>query len=333
MGKKRVAVIGDIFDEEIKRKKRSVKREQKAIREGKKIDSEKQTKVDEIKQIEQAKQDLAPEIKKDIDDLDLHKGKKKQQADHGKSAKVAGMKGGERVIDTSSDSIEELKRIRQKEKELEELKARASGETVVKTRSKKIRSSRYKQARNQVTDGKKYSIKDAVALIRKLNLTKFPATLELHINLTKQDAVNNQTVNLPHGIGQEKKVAVVSDALLKKLGEGVIDFDVLVASPKDMPKLVKHAKLLGPRGLMPNPKNGTIVDEPKKAVKSLASDSRLEIKVEKKAPLIHTVVGKLSMKDDQLQENIQSLLNTIGKKFIVRCYLSSTMSPSLRLEL
>lgn len=315
MGKKRVAVIGDVFEEELTRKKRAIKREQKAIRKGEKITSDEQTKVDEIKEIKQLK-------------------KQTHQDDKSKSAKVSGMKGGERVIDTSDQALEELQKIKQKEAELEQaLQSNDSQEPTKKHATKRIRSNKYKKGKKIISENQKYPIDKAIELLRKTDLTKFDSTIELHINLTKQEVFNNQVVEIPHGTGNNKKVAIVDDKILKQLDDNQIDFDILLAKPSDMSKLVKYAKILGPKGLMPNPKNGTIVEKPKDKVKEFSSDNRLELKIEKKAPLIHTVVGKLSMKDIQIIDNINKIIATVGKKFIQKAYLTTTMSPSVKLDI
>ena len=320
MGKKRVAVIGDVFDEEITRKKRSIQREQKKIRQGESVDE--QTSADELKKIADLKETKAIKQDKSVT------GKGQDQKE--KAAKVSGMKGGERVKDTTAESMAELERLKKKELELDQFAAEADGEAPVRQKKVKVRSQRYQIARKQVKDGYEYPVAEAVAMVRDLSLTRFPATVELHLNLIKQDIFSTQIVELPHGAGKEKRVAVVSDALLKKLEAGEADFDVLLATPKDMPKLVKYAKLLGPKGLMPNPKTGTIVDDPKKAVEKFSKDTRLELKMEKKVPLIHTVAGKLSMKDDQLEKNVAVIVGAVGKKNIKRIYLTATMSPSVR---
>ncbi len=308
MGKKRVAVLGDILEEETTRTKRAVQREQKAIRQGKKVSTDEQVKIETIK------------ITKE---------------DKAKSAKVSGMKGGERVVDTATESLEELERLQAKQQQIEQLAPDASAPSATPAikKQKRVRSNRYKQARMQVSDGKNYSLNEALDLLRKLNLTKFPATVEIHLNLIKQEAFTGQPVELPYGVGKSKKVAIFNDQLVSQLDQGTIDFDVLLASPQDMPKLVKYAKLLGPRGLMPNPKSGTIVSNPQAAASKFSADSRIHLKVEKKSPLIHTIAGKLSMKDDQLTANITTILNTVGKKNIQRAFLTTTMSPSVRLDL
>src|SRR3989344_3139025 len=303
MGKKRVSVIGDIDFEEQARNKRTIQREQKAIRKGKKIKAEEQT-ISE------------PDIKRTSDEKI-------------KSAKVAGMKGGERVVDTTSESLEELERLKQKQQTVDQLSTPTSA---TPAKPKRIRSKRYQQAKYQLIDGKSYPIHEALNLLRKLNLTKFPASIEIHLNLIKQDAFTNQILDLPHGIGKTKKVAIVNQSLIDQLSQGQIDFDILLATKSDMPQLIKYAKLLGPKGLMPNPKAGTIVDDPKKSISKFTTANRLELKIEKKAPLIHAVIGKLNMENTQLEENLFTIIQTVGTKNIRKAFLTTSMSPSIKLD-
>jgi large subunit ribosomal protein L1 len=115
------------------------------------------------------------------------------------------------------------------------------------------------------------------------------------------------------------------------LEAGKVEFDVLLATPDMMPKLVKFARLLGPKGLMPNPKNGTVIKSAKDADKFSAST--LNIKTEKKAPLIHTTVGKVSMDEKQLAENAQAIISAIGSRKIRKAYLSATMTPSVKVAI
>ena len=106
----------------------------------------------------------------------------------------------------------------------------------------------------------------------------------------------------------------------------------MIATPEMMPKLVPFARLLGPKGLMPNPKNGTLVNDPKKATSF--STATVTLKTEKEAPLIHTVVGKNSQKDEEIVGNVEAILKVFGgSKQIVRAFVKSTMSPSVKLQL
>jgi len=145
----------------------------------------------------------------------------------------------------------------------------------------------------------------------------------------KQGLVVN--VTLPHSAGKEKKIEVASDETIKKLESGKVDFDLLLSTADFMPKLVKFAKILGPKGLMPNPKNGTIIKTESDAKKF--SGNTKTIKTEKEAPLIHTSFGKFSQKDSELIENANAILKAIDKKQIVRAFMKSTMSPSIKLQI
>jgi large subunit ribosomal protein L1 len=298
MGKKRVAVLGDVFSEEVTRKKKDIKRQQKALRHGQKIEEQ-------------------------IKETSL------------KSVKAPGMKGGERTINASGDALEELERVQAKQQQVAvqtQIEATTS-EASTRERRAHARSSKYQsyRAKHHRTDTQ--PLNQALEYIRESNLAKFTASLELHLNLIKKHTVSNQTVDLPHGTGKTKKVAVLNDQVLKDIEAGKLDFDVLLASPDQMKDLVKHARVLGPRGLMPNPKNGTVTPDPTATAQQFASASRLELKIERKAPLLHAVIGKLDMTDDQLSENLSSVITSIGKKHIQTAYLCSTMSPSIRVDL
>src|SRR3989344_2309109 len=119
---------------------------------------------------------------------------------------------------------------------------------------------------------------------------------------------------------------------LAKLNAGTIDFDVLVAEPTMMPKLAKFAKLLGPKGLMPNPKTGTISADPQATAKKLAGGA-VRFKSENKAPLIHLVVGKLSFKEEALTANVTAAIKAIQTKNLTSLYLTASMYPSIKLSL
>lgn len=197
-----------------------------------------------------------------------------------------------------------------------------------KERVKHGRSKRYQEAKKLVDKTHQYSTKEAVKLLKKVSTVKFDASVELHLNLST-DKLSGE-LELPHGSGKTQKVEIANDKTIAKLNDGVIDFDVLIAEPKMMPKLAKYAKLLGPKGLMPNPKSGTISDQPEAIAKKLA-EGTTRYKSEPKAPLMHLVIGKLSFKDNQLEENIEKTLKTILPSNITSAFICSSMSPSVRL--
>ncbi len=245
---------------------------------------------------------------------------KHQKAHKGEEEKIhmSGLKGGQRVKMVGSE-VENP----------EESQAKEISETK-KVIKEKVRSKKYQESKTKISSGKTYSLKDAVKLVKETSYSKFDGTMELHMVVKKTGTSANLT--LPHSAGKEKKIEIADDATIEKLKKGTIDFDILVATPEIMPKLVPFAKILGPKGLMPNPKNGTLISDPKK-LKSFSAAS-VTIKTEKEAPLIHTVVGKNSQADGEIVENIEVIFKALGgSKQIVKAYLKSTMSPSVKLQL
>ncbi len=180
---------------------------------------------------------------------------------------------------------------------------KTSSASVVKkvTNAGSKRSEKYQAIAKLVDITKIYPLSEALELLPKLHLSKFDETVELHIN-THQTGISGNTT-LPHGTGKQIKVAILApntdqkaaDALLKQIESGTLLFDVLIATPDAMPKLAKVARVLGPRGLMPNPKNGTITTKPDEAAKQFAG-GQINFKTESKTPVIHLSVGKLSFK-------------------------------------
>ncbi len=269
MGKKAVAIIGSVNEEELK-KKAAEKLHQKKLRQGK----------------------------------------------------------GERVVDTTAESLAELEVVEKKLQESQNLQPQEPTSKTSSFKKSRVRSKPYQAAKSKVGVSKVYTISDAIKLLRDISLTKFDATVELHLVLKEKGAPKE--VELPHSTGKTRRVAIADEATVAKIESGKIDFDVLYASPNQMGKLVKFAKVLGPKGLMPNPKNGTVVADPTSAIKKL-SDKSVVLKTEKEAPLIHTIVGKLSASDQQLTANIKAILDAFEGK-LVKVVLKSTMSPAIKIQ-
>jgi len=192
----------------------------------------------------------------------------------------------------------------------------------------RIRSQKYRNSVGKINKNQEYTLSDAISLVKESSYSKFDGTIELHIVIRKEGFSAN--VTLPHAFGKQKRVEVADDKTIDKLKAGKIEFDVLLATPDMMPKLVAFARLLGPRGLMPNPKNGTIIKSAKDA--DSFSTAGTVIKTEKSAPVIHLGVGKVSQSDKELGENIEVVLNAINKKQIQKMNLSATMSPSVKVK-
>lgn len=245
------------------------------------------------------------------------KRERQEAARKKKGVKVPGLKGGERVVAVEAEVVVK--------KESEEL---ASPEAAAR-REPKVYGKKYKDASQKIDKSKFYPVKESIKLVKETSYSKFDGTLELHV-LVKKKGLNTQ-VTLPFSTGKEKKIEVASETTIKKLKGGKIDFDVLLTTREMMPKLVPFAKILGPKGLMPNPKNGTII-KTKADIKKFSGNS-LTIKTEKKAPVIHTRVGKVSQKSSELEENTKAIIEAIGSKQILRAHLAPTMGPSVKLQI
>jgi large subunit ribosomal protein L1 len=223
-------------------------------------------------------------------------------------------------------------------------------------------SKRYRKALEATDPDKAYPLKAAVAVLAKFPKAKFNETVDLALRLgvdpKQSDQMVRGTVPLPHGSGKTVRVLVfaksgaAADAaraagaefvgfedMVKKCQEGWSDFDVAIATPEAMAEVRKLGKVLGPRGLMPNPKTGTVTDDTAKAVKEVKA-GRVEFKIDK-AGNIHVPVGKMSFTPTQLEENARAVMDAVRKakpaavkgQYVLSCTLSATMSPPLRLDL
>ncbi len=226
----------------------------------------------------------------------------------------------------------------------------------------KKQSKRYTKALELVKPGRHYSIAEAAELIGKFPKAKFDESVELAFKMgidpRKTDQMIRGTVRLPHGSGKEVKVLVFAkevgaveaakaagaeyvgfDEYIEKVTSGWTGFDVAVATPEAMGEVRKLGRVLGPRGLMPNPKTGTVTDDTGKAVQEVKA-GRVEYKLDKGAN-IQVLAGKVSFKPEQILENAQTIIDAIIKakpsaakgRYIENCVLSSTMSPGIPLDL
>ena len=225
----------------------------------------------------------------------------------------------------------------------------------------KIITKRQKALAPMTEKGKLYPLKDAIQVLRKTPATKFDQSIELQfklgVDLTANDQLVRGTTVLPHGQGKKLRVIVFckdegakaakeagadevgGDELIEKVNGGWLDFDVAIATPMMMKEIAKLGKVLGPRGLMPSPKAGTVTDKPANAVKEVKG-GRVEFKMDKFANM-HTMIGKLSFTDEALTENGAKLIDSVLKArpkslkgvYVRSAYLSSTMGPGVKLDL
>lgn len=263
----------------------------------------------------------------------------------------------------SKKHVEEVKA----EEERQARKAEAAAEPEKKAGPKPITRSRlerrgknYRKAVEKIEKGKVYSLTDAIKLAIETSPVKFDATVEMHFRLgvdpRQADQNIRATVTLPAGTGKTVRVAVFApldvakaakaagadiaedEEFTKRLDKEQLDFDVLISTPQYMPKLGKYARLLGPKGLMPNPKAGTVTTDIEKAVKE-AKAGKIEYRVDKQA-IIHVGLGKVSFGADKIAENINAFIESlkaqkpasIKGQYVKSVFISTTMGPSIQVE-
>lgn len=207
-----------------------------------------------------------------------------------------------------------------------------------KTEPKKpSHSPKHIAASAHIETGKLYGIEEAIELVKKTSYSKFDGSVELHLKLLKKKAkaANESTkgiFHLPHGTGKTKNVIVLDEVKIDEIAKTKkIDFDIAIATPELMPKVGKIAKILGPRGLMPDPKSGTVTADPKKAIEEINS-GKIEYRIDA-ANNIHQIVGKVSWDSAKLAENLNAIFGGFQKSRIDVAYLTATMAPSVTLDL
>jgi len=260
-----------------------------------------------------------------------------------KADKIARQQGDGEEADTDSDDDEEA--------------GKKGPKPVTRPRIER-RSQRYRKAAEAIDPEKEYFLAEAVSAARDSSTVKFDASVELHMRLnidTKQADQNIRgSITLPHGTGRETIIAVLAEddklvdakkagadyadteELMKKLEENNIDFDMIIAQPSQMSKLGKYAKNLGPQGLMPNPKSGTVTDDIATTVKQMKA-GRVEYRADKHG-IVHMGIGKVSFDAKQLEENARALIQalvdarprSVKGEYVHSSYLSTSMGPSIK---
>lgn len=240
-----------------------------------------------------------------------------------------------------------------------EAKVKKGPKPIARPKSER-RGKKYQEAAKEVNHDNFYNLADALALAAKTSPSKFDASVEIHVRLgvdpRQADQNIRATVSLPHGTGKTIRVAVFApeadhaaaskagadivgdEEFLKQLDKEILDFDVLVATPAYMQRLSKYARLLGPRGIMPNPKSGTVATDVAKAV-SEAKAGKVEYRVDKQS-IVHLPIGKVSFGTDKLHENanvfFESLISqkpaSIKTAYVKTINVSSTQGPGIKVE-
>ena len=221
-------------------------------------------------------------------------------------------------------------------------------------------SKKQKIAYEKVDADKQYTIEEASKLVKEISTTKFDASIDIAVRLGVDPRKANQMVRgvltLPHGTGKDTKVLVLCtpdkeaeakeagadfvglDDQIEKINKGWTEFDVVITMPSAMAKVGKLGRVLGPRGLMPNPKSGTVTMEIGKAVKEVKA-GKIDFKVDKTG-IIHASLGKVSFEAEKIEENVNEFLSTVNKlkptsskgTYMISAFVSSTMSPGIKLD-
>lgn len=280
-------------------------------------------------------------------------------AEAGQETEKALAKSGKRSAKSLSESEEkQAKEVRKA------AQAEADGTPKIQQKPARTQAERkgkgYRKSFELVEKGKTYSLAQALELATKTSHVKFDATVELHVNLSvdprQADQNLRDTIVLPAGSGKTVRVAVFADVddvaaalkagadqaageeFLQKLDKGVIDFDILVATPTMMAKLGKYARILGPKGLMPNPKSGTVTTDVTKAVTE-AKAGRVEYRVDSTG-IVHVGVGKVSFGTEKLTQNTRAILasiksnkpSSIKGSYVKSVHITTSMGPSMKVE-
>jgi large subunit ribosomal protein L1 len=283
-----------------------------------------------------------------------------QPAEEPKEDKATVAKAGKRsakaIAEAEEKEAKEERKVAAKEADKED-----KPKQIQKVRSRLERRSKgYRKVAEQIEKDKAYNLAQALELATKTSPVKFDATVEIHIRLgvdpRQADQNIRDTIVMPAGTGKSVRVAVFADGddvdkakkagadlaaadeFLQQLDKGMLDFDVLVATPKVMAKLGKYARVLGPKGLMPNPKSGTVTTDVAKAVKE-AKAGRVEYRVDSTG-IIHLGIGKVSFGASKLTENARSFLASVkGNKpssikgtYVKSLYVTTSMGPSITVE-
>lgn len=212
---------------------------------------------------------------------------------------------------------------------------------------------KYHQAASQIDKNKLYPATEAIELLAKTSFTRFDPTIEIHLNVVDKNV--HGKVNFPHSIGPQKpkKYLIFGDSKTKieasdkqiiwgdektidEIAKGLLkpkrDFDQVFSTPKFMPLLAKVAKILGPAGLMPNPKNNTVIENVANEIQK-TSETGYEYKTDPNIPIIHTSLGKLSEKSQAIEENLKALITSIGLTKIKKATITTTMGPGIKLDI
>lgn len=319
--------------------------------------------AEKVAEVKEKVEKVAKEVKEDLEEAHaIAEGVKeaveeKAEEVEEKFAK-AGKKSKKHIEEVKAEAERQARKLERKAAELAGDKPKGA-KPVTRPRIER-RGRKYQEVAKLVEKGKAYSLKEAVELAIKTSPVKFDASVEIHARLgvdpRQADQNIRTTMVLPNGNGKEVRVAVFApldvckaakaagadiaedEEFLKSLEKGEINFDILISTPQYMPKLGKFARVLGPKGLMPNPKAGTVTTDVEKAVKE-AKAGKVEYRVDKQS-IVHIGVGKVSFGTDKLVQNAEAFFESLKNQkpaslkgsYVKSVYITTTMGPSIEVE-
>jgi large subunit ribosomal protein L1 len=231
------------------------------------------------------------------------------------------------AINTDNDTAKQVNKSQNKKKtKLKQSKQSKRGSV------KKVKSKKYLEIAKDL-DHKEHQVEEAIELTKKLSYSKFDGTITLDIKMAKakkgEEAIRG-TIKLPNPTGKSQNVVIASEEVIEQIKKGKTDFDILLTTPEMMPKLAQVAKILGPKGKMPNPKDGTVVADPAEAAKEIEMTVRYRMDAGRN---LHIAVGKVSHDSAKLTENVRAVLKALAHLKKDSATLSPTMGPGVKIVL
>lgn len=279
-----------------------------------------------------------------------------------KTVAKAGKRSAKAIKEAEEKEAKQQRKAHIAEDKSETEKSEQIKKPIKPARSKLERSGKkYRKVSVLIDKGKNYTLKEALELAVKTSITKFDSSVEMHVNLgvdpTQADQNVRDIVVLPSGTGKTVKIAVFGDVdivrtakqagadkagnedLLSEIDKGNISFDVLITTPQMMPKLAKYARVLGPKGLMPNPKSGTVTSDVTKAIQQ-AKAGRVEYRVDSTG-IVHLAIGKVSFGSAKLEQNAKAVVASLKAakppslkgNYVESFHITTTMGPSIKVKL
>jgi large subunit ribosomal protein L1 len=259
-----------------------------------------------------------------------HHGKQKEEVKSKKKDVAEEIKKA-RIDKNESDESEEMRD--EKGETSSETRKEASKKKAKKGKAK-VRSQKYQKALELIDRNKKYEVAEALELVKKTSTTKFDGNVEVHIRVLGKTGKPEQArglIQYPNATGRKLNVVILDDKTIDEIAStSKVEADIYLTTAANMPKVAKLAKILGPKGKMPNPKSGTITDDPEKAKKELEG-GKTEYKTDSYG-IIHQIIGKVSGANEALEQNLKTLLDVLPKDKINSINLCATMGPAVKIQ-